>query len=200
MRIASKVIVVFSIFAWVFTGCAIGTRIKSPPAASRSDVFREVADAQPLPAGAADVEIMVSVKTPYAAYFLLGSRDIPYGTEEYPFLLNIDGQAIEWKVAGIEDTKPVRLEDGSRAQEGGKGVVYVLKKKIRISPGSHAVFFSLPAEVVSTTMDITVKEKGIYSLVLQPIYEGGRRYPKGHFTRGVRGLHKTFSLVRVQCR
>lgn len=199
MRIAGKVIVAFSIFAWAFPGCATGTRVISSPAASRSDVFREVPDTEPLPVGAADIEIMVSVKTPYAAHFLFGSRDIPYGTEEYPFLLNIDGQAIEWKVAGIEDTKPVRLEDGSRAQEGGKGILYVLKKKIRISPGSHAVFFSLPAEVVSTTMDIMVKEKGIYSLVLQPIYGRGRRDLKGNFTRGVRGLHKTFSLVWVQC-
>lgn len=188
------------LFAGMFAGCAtIGPVVNQPPAVSRNDVFVETADTERLPDGTAALEITMYIKTPYAGYFLLGSRGIPHGTNEYPFLLNIDGQAVEWNISGLKETKPVRDTNGTRAPEGGEGVGYFLKKRIRIPPGPHRVFFSLPAEGVSTGVDITIKEKGIYSLVLEPVYGKGVRYPNGHFTRGVKELRKTFSLTWVQC-
>lgn len=194
------VIVVGMLFAGMVAGCATRGRVADlPPTASRSGVFVESTEARPIPDGTAEMEIGMRVKTPRAGYFLLGSGGIPHGTGEYPVLLNIDGQAVEWKLSGIEETGPVLDSKGTRAPEGGKGVVYVLKKKIRISPGNHRVFFSLPAEGASTGIDITVKEKGIYSLVLEPVYGRGKRYPNGYFTKGVKVLRETFSLTWVRC-
>lgn len=193
-------VVVGMLFAGLVAGCATGGRVvNSPPPAPRSGIFVETTEAGPLPGGTAEMEIRMRVKTPHAGYFLLGSGGIPHGTAEYTVLLNIDGQAVEWKLSGFEETRPALDSNGTRTPEGGKGVVYVLKKKIRISPGSHRVFFSLPAEDASTGIDITVKEKGIYSLVLAPVYGKGKRYPNGYFTKGVRKLRETFSLTWVQC-
>lgn len=193
-------IVAGMLFAGVAAGCATGGRVvNSAPPIPKSGIFVESAEAGPLPDGTAEMEIRMRVKTPHAGYFLLGSGGIPHGTDEYPVLLDIDGQAIEWKISGFEETEPALYSHGTRTPEGGKGVVYVLKKKIRISPGPHRVFFSLPAEGASTGIDITVREKGIYSLVLEPAYGKGKRYPNGYFTKGVRELRGIFSLTWVQC-
>ena len=68
------------------------------------------------------------------------------GKTGLPFLLNVDGQAVTWKVDGHPETTPRYFEDGTRNPEGGTGIRYLLDRRIRLQPGIHHLFFGLPGE------------------------------------------------------
>jgi len=65
-------------------------------------------------------------------YFLFEPRDSAQGKPDYPFLLNVDGQAVTWKADGLQEITPRYLEDGGRNPEGGTGIRYVLNRRIRL--------------------------------------------------------------------
>jgi hypothetical protein len=112
-----------------------------------------------------------TLKTPLPGYYPLESKASAHGKAVYPFLINIDGQAVMWQVEGRKHPLP-KYVDGktSRDPEAGEGMKYVLEKKIQLAIGSHKVFFGLPDEPYYTTVDIFVKSGGLYVLEFKPYY------------------------------
>jgi hypothetical protein len=163
-----------------FGGC--GGAIKQITAESqsmRTDVFTEIKDEQPPAEGSVDLTIKASIKTPPEGYYLLESRS--HVKEGYPFLFNIDGQAVAWKVEGKSEITPRWDENGRVIPEGGRGIRYVLDKKIRLRPGSHHLFFGLPDEKYYTEVEISLKEGEPHTLEFQPSYVMGRKHHRSFF-------------------
>jgi hypothetical protein len=89
----------------------------------------------------------------------------------------------------------------SRDPEAGEGMKYVLKKKVRLAAGFHKVFFGLPDEPHSTTVDISVKSCGLYVLEFKPHYwykELQTRIPT--FFKGVNKFEIMFKEIEVKDR
>ena len=136
----------------------------------RTDVFTEVVSEGPAPAGFADVVIRASIKTPLVGITPCVKRVCAW-KRDFPFLVNIDGQAVLWKVEGQKHVLPEYVDGKtSRDPEAGEGMKYMLEKKVRLSAGSHKLFFGLPDEPYFATADISVRSGGLYSLELKPDY------------------------------
>ena len=165
-------------------GC--GGAAKQIRAKSRSmelDVFSEIKDEQPPPEGTVDLTIKASIKTPPEGYYLLEPRS--HVKEGYPFLFNIDGQAVVWKVEGKAEVTPRWDENGRRIPEGGRGIRYALDKKIRLRGGSHHLFFGLPDDKYYTDVEISLREGKPHTLEFQPVYS--MRKGVRSFFHGIRG-------------
>lgn len=144
-----------------------------------TDVFTEIRDQQPPPKETVDLTIKASIKTPPEGYYLLESSS--HVKEGYPFLFNIDGQAVAWKVEGKSEITPRWDENGRIIPEGGQGIRYFLDKKIRLRPGSHHLFFGLPDEKYYTEVEISLKEGEPHTLEFQPSYVMGRKHHRSFF-------------------
>jgi len=163
----------------VLEGCGGGVK-QAKPQRMGTEVFAEVRNQQPPSEGTVDLTIKASIKTPPEGYYLYGSR-IPSEKEGFRFELNIDGQEILWKLEGKEETAPHYDEKGRRIPEGGRGIRYVLDRRIRLQPGLHHVMFGLPLEDFYTEVKVTLKQGEPHTLEFQPVYAMGRR--------GVRTFH-----------
>jgi hypothetical protein len=152
--------------------------MKARSQGARADVFEEVGEKDTVPRKYALLKIRASIKTHTERFYLLESRDSLHGKKGYPFVLNIDGQAVVWKVDGREETIPIYFEKGGRNPEGGAGVRYDIQKKIRLAAGSHRVFFGLLAEDYYREFDVTLKEGKSYTLAFEPVYKKQRREPR----------------------
>ena len=154
----------------ILIGCgATAKEIRAKSLSERADVFREVKEEGAPPNGFVDVVIKASIKTHLEGYYLL-EPDTRHGKPEYPFVLNIDGQAVTWEVAGQVEDSPKYDEKGGRNPEGGKGMRYVLIKKLQLKPGLHKIFFALPGENKSAGVTVTLNEKELSVLEFKPIY------------------------------
>ena len=174
MRTRGLVGVFLSVALLIVLGGCRGAVKQAKPQRMGTDVFTEVKDQQPPPEGTVDLTIKASIKTPPEGYYLYGSRT-PSGEEGFPFELNIDGQEIIWKVEGKEEDTPRYDENGGRIPEGGRGIRYVLDKKIRLERGPRHVMFGLPFEDYYTEVKLSLKEGELHTLEFQPVYAMGRR-------------------------
>ena len=157
----------------LISGCGAAARtIAGKSASEKSDVFTEVAGNEAAPSGYADVLITANIKTHLEGYYPGESKSSAHGKEAYPFLINIDGQAILWKAEGKRHELP-RYVDGktSRDPEAGEGINYVLNKKIRLRPGSHKLFFGLPEDDYFLEVVINVKESEAQTMEFKPVYK-----------------------------
>jgi hypothetical protein len=66
----------------------------------RTDVFTEAVSEGPTPADYADLVIKASLKTHLSGDYSLESKGSAHGKAVYPFLINIDGQAVLWQAEG----------------------------------------------------------------------------------------------------
>jgi len=166
----------------ILIGCgATAKEIRAKSLSERTDVFREVKEEGAPPNGFVDVVIKASIKTHLEGYYLL-EPDTRHGKPEYPFVLNIDGQAVTWEVAGQVEDSPKYDEKGRKNPEGGKGMRYNLIKKLQIKPGLHKIFFALPGENKSAEITITLNERELSVLEFKPIYyryDGRPTFEKG---------------------
>ena len=155
------------------SGCGAAARtIAASSISERSDVFTEVAGNEAAPSGYTDVLITASIKTHLEGYYPAESKTSAHGKETYPFLLNIDGQAVLWKAEGKKHELPEYVGGKtSKDPEAGEGIKYVLNKKIRLRPGSHKVFFGLPADDYHREAVINVKEGEAQTLEFKPEYK-----------------------------
>lgn len=124
------------------------------------------------PSGYADLLITANIKTHLEDFYLGESKTSAHGKEVYPFLFNIDGQAVLSKVEGKKHELP-KCVDGktSRDPEAGEDIKYVLNKKIRLRAGSHKVFFGLPEDDYYREIVINVKEGEAQLLEFKPVYK-----------------------------
>jgi hypothetical protein len=180
------------LLAVALVGCATNAPlIKARSHSNRDGIFSEVTGQGTIPKGNTDLEIHASIKTRPEGYFLFEPRDSVQGKPGYPFVLNVDGQAIIWKVDGVEEITPRYLEDDGRNPEGGTGIRYVLDRRIRLQPGTHRVFFGLPGEDCFREFDVTLKDGRWYVLRFTPVYKWRSFVRSRHFIEGLSRLEMT---------
>jgi hypothetical protein len=165
-------IIVVVVALGLMVGCSGAAKmINAMSQSERVDVFQEMPGGESIPAGYADLIIKASIKTHLEGYHVDESKDSAHGKEIYPFLINIDGQAVLWKVVGKKHELPLYVDGkASRDPEAGNGMKYVLDKRVRLAAGTHKVFFGLPEELYFTLADITVTSGGTYVLEFKPKY------------------------------
>ena len=149
-------------------------------------IFCEVDTPEGPPTGFADVVIRASLKTHLPGEGpLLESADSPHGGPFYSFVLNVDGQAVTWKVPGQRENIPL-LRD-RHSQEEGDGMKYGLEKRIRLRAGTHRIFFGVYEEDHSKTVTVNLQESKSYTLEFYPIYQ---TFKLGHpsFRKGLLGF------------
>jgi len=156
----------------LLVGCSGSAKmINAKSQSERADVFQERLGGESIPAGYADLVIKASIKTHLEGYYACESKDSAHGKEVYPFLINIDGQAVLLKIKGEKHQLPKYVEGKtSRDPEAGNGTKYVLEKKVRLAAGAHKVFFGLPEEPYYTEADITMVSENAYVLEFKPKY------------------------------
>lgn len=169
----------FSIVLAVFivSGCGVAAReILTKSQSEKADVFTEVSGDSPLPKGFADLIIKANIKTHREGYYMLESRASLHGKEKYPFIVNIDGQAVRWEAAGIRNEKP-RYDPGGKTSldpEAGDGMKYVLERKVRMAVGSHSIFLGLSEENYFVEVELLLREGETSTLEFRPVYRTKR--------------------------
>ena len=157
----------------LLSGCGETAKIiATKTQGQKSDIFAEVVDGTAVPAGYGDVMISASIKTHLEDFYIGESKASAHGKAAYPFVFNIDGQAVVWKTEGKEDELPKYDADGKTSQdpEAGTGMKYVLNKKIRLRAGSHRFFFGLPEENYYREFVVFVKDGETHTLNFKPHY------------------------------
>jgi hypothetical protein len=158
-------------------GCGTAAKeIQTRSLGEKTDVFTEVNNGSGIPKGFADLNIKANIKTHIEGYYILESKESMHGKQGYPFVLNIDGQGIEWKVDGIKDVKPAYNPDGttSRDPEARDGLKYVLEKKLRLAAGAHKIYFGLPEDKYAMEFEIALRDGEASTLEFKPIYRTKR--------------------------
>ncbi|MDA8239202.1 MAG: hypothetical protein M0Z67_02400 [Nitrospiraceae bacterium] len=158
-------------------GCGTAAKeIQSRSLGGKTDVFKEVSNGSAIPKGFADLIIKANIKTHVEGYYVLESKESLHGKQGYPFVFNIDGQGITWKLAGVKDIKPSYEADGktSRDPEAGEGLKYVIEKKLRLAIGRHRVYFGLPEDKYAVEFEIALGDGEIGVLEFKPIYRTKR--------------------------
>ena len=197
MRREAQTWVMAVVLGFALVACATNMPlINARSHSNRDGIFSEVIGEGTIPKGYADLEIYASIKTRPEGYFLFEPRDSVQGKPGYPFLLNIDGQAVTWKVNGHQETIPRFLQDGGGNPEGGTGIRYVLNRRIRLQPGTHRVFFGLPGEDSFLEFDVTLKDGRLYVLRFDPIYKRRSSPRSPHF---IGGLSRYEMVLKEKC-
>jgi hypothetical protein len=178
----------------VLAGCMTTSQFMEANAHSaRTDVFREIGGKEAIPKGYVLLEIKATIKTHTEGFYPLESKDSRHGKRGYPFFLNIDGQAVAWNVDGEEEIEPIYHENGGRNPEGGAGIRYEIRKRIRLDGGNHRVFFGLPGEEYYREFDVVLEEGKAYSMAFEPIYkrDNVRHLRERRFINGIEELKMT---------
>lgn len=178
--------------AVILANCgAAREQIRTQSIAEREGVFQEVDTADGPPPGFADVVVKASLKTHLSGEGpLLESRNSPHGGPFYHFTVNIDGQAVTWKVPGQREN--LSVVQGRDSQDEGDGMKYTLEKKIRLQTGTHRIFFGVPEENYAKMVTVNLQEGKAYTLKFRPIYP---RYKWGRpaFQLGFLGFNAVFN-------
>ena len=172
-------IILFSI------NCASSSKeIRVKPYCEKTNIFTEIKKTDKIEKGFAGLILKASLKTHLKNTYLFSILGLSHhGNPSYQFLLNIDGKAVLWDAKGkIEDTSDVKIfEDGFErlAPEAGRGMKYMLEKRISLKAGSHNIFLSIPEENNKIEFTVTLNSGSTNFLELKPVY----RYKKSHHTR-----------------
>ena len=170
-RIAVSAVVL--VLGLTLSGCGAAAKmITAKSQSERTDVFTEVTDAGATPQGVADVVVKANIKTHEAGYYIGESGKSLHEKPGYPFVFNIDGQAVVWKVDGTKHELPKYDEKGktSKDPEAGTGIKYVVEKRLRLRPGRHKVFFGLPGDNYFTEAAVNLREGEVNILEFKPVY------------------------------
>ncbi|MCL4456732.1 MAG: hypothetical protein M1147_00025 [Nitrospirae bacterium] len=187
-----------AIAAMALAGCGTATQeIKAKSESEQTDVFSEVKEDEIIPKGFADIIIKSSIKTHLEKHYLVELKDTLHGKPIYPFLINIDGQSAIWEVKSQVEDIPEYADGGQKNPEGGKGMRYILNKRIRLKPGLHRIFFGLPGENRSKEFAITTEDGRVYNLEIKPIYNR-YRYEGSRFERGVDRIEVFLNGIPIQ--
>lgn len=155
--------VIFSI------GCASTvSQIRQRSQSVRNDVFSEAKEGV-TPQGWIDFVVKASLKTHTEEWYLLESKKSLHGKTGYPFVLNMDGQAAEFKIDGVKENVPVFDASGDKSPEGGEGVRYVFEKRIVTAPGVHRIAVILPND--RYFREVTARLNKGDLLEFRPIYQ-----------------------------
>jgi len=153
-------------------------------------IFCEVNTPDGPPPGYADVVIKASLKTPLPGEYRLESGSSPHGGPFYHFTVNVDGQAVTWKVPGQRENLPV--VKGQDSPDEGDGMRYTLEKKIRLRAGTHQIFLGVREKNTAKTVIVDLREGALSTLEFRPI---SPRYKHGRpaFRLGFLGFNEVFN-------
>jgi hypothetical protein len=166
--------VLLSVMIIFAAGCGyVTTMTKNTP---KTGIFTAVKEESPIPIGFTDVLIKASIKIHEEGFYWFEPKNSMHGKPGYPFVLNIDGQVVTWKVDGRKEDTPRFDEDGNTNVEAGVGIKYTLEKKIRLAGGMHKLVLTLPGEELSTSMDIAFKPGRSHVLEFKPFYKHHKRH------------------------
>ncbi len=181
----TSIILFSALLVALLSGCGSALKeINAKSLSTRSDVFVEIKNDETIPSGYANVIIIVSIKTPPKGYYLWESNDSFSGRPGFPFVFNIDGQAALWKIDGQEEITATYNEKGERIPDGGRGIRYILNKKIRLTTGSHKLFLGVPEDEYAGEFVIFVKD-GVSTLEFKPVYRGDHQRTAPSFLNGI---------------
>ena len=176
---------VLTVLGITLVGCgSTAKEIKMKSQSGRTDVFDEVKGEGIPPKGFVDIIIKSSIKTHLEKHYLIEPKGTSHGKPLYPVVINIDGQAAFWNVEGQIEDAPEYAEEDKINPESGKGMRYMLIKRIRLAAGSHKIFFGLPGDNYFKEFTITVEDGKVYNLGVKPVYNR-YRYEGQRFERGV---------------
>lgn len=185
IRALKLVSVLFTLI--ILFGCGSSLReIRENSVSASTGVFRELQPEERASEGDVRLEVKAYIKTHLKGYYFLETKKSLHGKPGYPFLLNIDGQAVTWKVDGVLDVAPVYLEKGRKNPQGGEGMKYYLDKWIALRPGPHTVFLGLPQEDYFIRFDVTLPTDRSQVLEFTPVYAHSARRRIG-FLYGIVG-------------
>ena len=151
-------------------GCGIASKkIAKRSFSKNTDVFYEIQEEGTSQEGLVDLIIKAQIKTHPEGWYFIDSKDSLHGKPAYPFLFNIDHQAIVWEVPGKKENDR-ECKGNEDIPDCGEGMRYILEKRIRLKEGLHKIFFALPGDLYRTKFEITLNESKLYILELRPIY------------------------------
>ena len=163
--------------------------ITSLSATTRDDVFLELPEKAPIPAGYADLHVLASLKTHKPGIYPNEKKS--HGTTDYMLLLNIDGQTTRIKgTLKEEDSEPRFLRD----PEAGEGIRYNFRKDVRLKAGPHKISVIIPDDDVIVANGVILTEGSSNILFLEQIYGAAVRrqrpafYGVTGFFQGIKGL------------
>jgi hypothetical protein len=193
----SRQAILITLLVMYLSGCGHAMKVIHEKEHSlRADVFTEIREDRIVPEGFADLSIKASIKTHDVGYFFEPESSL-HGKPGYPFVINIDGQAVIWKVEGEEESTPLYVKEEKHLPEGGKGRCYNLDKKVRLSAGSHHVFFGLPGEEYYTESNLILKSGESYTLEYKPFYDQSGPLHHTEFVYGVKKLEVYLNGVPI---
>ncbi len=166
--------VLIGVMSMVLIGCgATAKTINQKTQSERVGVFTEVKTVDAPAKGFAVLTVKATIKTHLEGYYVLESKDSMCGKPGYPFVMNVDGQAVTWKVDGQKESLPLYDKEGktSHDPEAGEGIKYVLEKKILLRAGTYKVFLGLPNEDYFKELEIMLQEGKNYMLEFKPVYK-----------------------------
>jgi hypothetical protein len=179
-----KIISIALLTCFFLLGCGTASKeIRSKSISTRTDVFREVQREEAPPKEFSDLLIKAQIKTHPEGYYLLESKNSYRGKGLCLFLVNVDGQAVAWEVAGKEEDTPAYDKNRVTIPDGGKGMRYVLEKMIRLHTGRHEIFFALPGESYRTMAEVVLKGGTQNILEFRPVYRNNR--PSPSYLKGI---------------
>ena len=150
----------------------------------RTAIFMETKDMEPPPEGFSDLTIRASIKTHSGEHAVWWIKDI-HGKSGYPFIINIDGQAVTWQVEGYDEDESKPGEKDRSNPEAGSGRKYVLEKRVRLREGAHTVSFGLSAENYFTQVEIETMQETQTILEFKPVYRKRSRAATRSFLLGI---------------
>src|SRR3990172_1459196 len=157
----------------IIAGCgSAANRSQVKSRGERAGVFTEIDAAEAHQKGFVALIVKADLKTHLDGYYILESKESRHGKQGYPFIISIDGQAVEWKVDGVRDARPAYDKTGetSRDPEAREGIKYNIEKKLRLAAGPHRIYFGLPEEKYSLEVEVTLTEEQENILEFRPIY------------------------------
>lgn len=160
---------IMGLLAVMFMGCYKQTRLEQM---GTSVQFKVIGVDEPAPSQEeADVVITTHIKK---ASYLLSPRtaEMPY-----TFTISVDGQEFKEEVKGVEEV------ESDTDKEKGKGIHYVLKKRLRLKLGSHEIELKTE-ERSSAKVKVELSGGRTHTLNFEPVY-GRKRGLWGGFGQGV---------------
>jgi hypothetical protein len=154
--------------------------IKGKSISDKKEIFVELQTEDLPPKDFSDLLIKAQIKTHLKGHYFWESKGSRRGDPTYPFLFNIDGQAITWDVDGEKENTPFTDKNGLEIPDGGEGMRYSLVKRIRLHAGHHTVFFAHPGDNYYMEFEIILEAGKQNMLELKPIYRGFRSSKENH--------------------
>jgi hypothetical protein len=164
----------------------------------RSDVFREIAKDSSLPSGSVMLTVKAEIKTHHKDFYILESRKSPHGKQQYPIMINIDGQQASWEMPGVRDDTSMYNDRGAVIPEGGRGMKYTLEKKISLTPGRHQIAVTLPGDDYVKKLEISLPLDRPSLLEFRPVYKQSGIGHHQNFLHGIENFEVFLNGHEVQ--